>query len=282
MYYLFLIYILVTLTALFLTWQSWRYFSRMRLYKKIKSTPFSAEDEAVLQELPHYRLLPADLKKELQDSIRFFIATKEFRGVELEVTREMQLVITFYACLLQLKRQECYDNLNTIIIYPNDVIARRVEANGGIYREGDFILEGESAGGAVVIAWNEAKREALHPKGHNVIVHEMAHELDFEDGAADGIPLLVPGRYAVWSKVMYGEFEKMKAAFDKGRYLGKYEWIGSYAATNEAEFFAVVSELFFEKPWLLKKHFRDIYEVLQDFYGLNTAEIFRELEERKV
>lgn len=281
MYFLALLYMILFLMALFLLWQVWRYFSRMRLYKKIKSTPFSPEDEVFLQKLPHYRLLPYDLKKVLQDSIRFFIATKEFRGVELEVTRQMQLVIAFYACLLQIKRRECYENLKTIIIYPNDVITRRVEANGGIFREGDFVLEGESSGGSVVIAWNEAKREALHPKGHNVIVHEMAHELDFEDGAADGVPLLAIGRYAVWSQVMYKEFEKLKAAFAKGRDLGKYAWIGSYAATNEAEFFAVVSELFFEKPWLLKKHFRDIYDVLKDFYGLDTAEIFKGLEKRE-
>ncbi len=281
MYYLFLMELLFVLFALWLTWLGWGYFRRMRLWKEIQATPFPPEYEAILQKIPHYRLLPDELKRKLHDSIRFFMATKEFRGVEMAVTDEVRVTIAFYACLAQLGRQECYEGLRTIIVYPNDVVTRRVEAAGGIYREGDFVLEGESAGGTVVIAWNEAKKEAYHPRGHNVIIHELAHELDYEDGAADGVPPLAPSHYYSWTHTMFETYKKLKNAYERGRYLEKYKLLGSYAATSEAEFFAVVSELFFEKPWALKKHFPDLYNELQTFYGLDTATLFAPLEKER-
>ncbi len=278
MYFLVMIYLLLTLTALYLTWQGWRYFQRMRLWKKVSAMPFPQVYRGYIEKIPHYHVLPDVLKRKVEHSILFFIETKEFRGVYLEVTDEMRVVIAFYACLMQLGRGECYETLQTILIYPNDVITSRVEANGTIYTRGDFILEGESAGGTVVIAWHEAKREAYHPGGHNVVVHEMAHEIDFEDGSADGIPPLGPSRYYEWTHVMFKTFRKLQNAFTKGRYLDKYRLIGAYAATDEAEFFAVVSELFFEKPLSLRKHFPDVYRELKKFYNLDTAALFGALE----
>ncbi len=274
MYYLGLLQLILALLAVFLVWQGMGRFWRMRLLKQIASTPLPKSYARILSRLPQYRLLPESLKERLHLHIRYFIKTKEFRGVGLEVTEEMQVVIAFFACLLQLGREECYENLHTIIVYPSDVITRRIEDAGDIYREGDYILEGESAGGSVVIAWNEAKKEAMHPKGHNVIIHEMAHEVDFEDGAADGVPPLAAGRYAAWAQVMYGTFRQLKKAYDRGRYLEKYRLIGPYAATNEVEFFAVTSELFFQRPVMLQKNFPKVYGVLRAFYGLDTAEIF--------
>lgn len=278
MYFLFMIYFLLILFGLFLIWQGWRYIQRRRLWKKISTMPFPREYQRFLERIPHYRVLPRKLKHKIERSILFFIETKEFRGVYIDVTDEIRVVIAFYACLLQLGREECYESLNTILVYPNDVITHRVEANGGIYTKGDFILEGESAGGTVVIAWHEAKKEVYHPRKHNVIVHEMAHEIDFEDGSADGVPPLELSRYHEWTQVMFKTFRKVQDAFAKGRYLDKYKLIGAYAATNEAEFFAVVSELFFEKPLTLKKHFPEVYQELKSFYRLDTAELFGSLE----
>ena len=277
MYYLFMLQFVLALLALFLLWQSWRYFRQMRLWKRITSTPFPAEYEKIVSKVPHYRMLPEAMRRKLQEKIRFFIATKEFKGIGIEVTDEMRLIIAFYACLLQLRRDDCYDRLMTILIYPSEVIAKRIEAEGGVYREGQFLLEGESAGGTVVIAWSEARREAYHPRGHNVIVHELAHELDAEDGATDGVPPLPYGRYDGWTKVLFSNYTKLKDAFRRGRYLEKYKLIGPYAATNEAEFFAVVSELFFERPRMLKRHFPDLYRELESFYEIDTVALFGEI-----
>ena len=277
MYYLFMMTFIFALMALILVWQSIGYFRRMRLWKRIRATPLPPGYAEILQRIPHYRRLPEDLKSKIHDSIRFFIATKEFRPVDLTLSEEMQVVIAFYACLLQLGREDCFEGLHTIVIYPNDVITHRIEASGGIFTRGEFLLEGESAGGTVVVAWNEARREVYHPGKHNVIVHELAHELDYEDGAADGVPPLDRSRYYAWTQVMFKNYTRLAEHFRKGRYLEKYSLIGPYAATNEAEFFAVVSELFFEKPKSLKKHFPDIYRELEAFYGLDTAELFGDL-----
>ena len=277
MYYLVLIEIVLAFFLLFLIWQGIGYIKKQRLWQKISRTPFPEKYRRYLEHIPHYQRLPDTMKREIERSILFFMETKEFRTVDIVLTDEMKAVIAFYACLMQLGKKECYENLNTIIIYPNDVITERVRANGGIYAKEAFVLEGESAGGTVVIAWHEAKKEAYHPHNHNVIVHELAHELDYEDGVADGVPPIGYSRYKEWAEVMFGTYDRLKEAFEKGRYLEKYKLIGEYAATNEAEFFAVVCELFFEKPLTLKKHFPDIYRELYAFYGLDTALLFGRL-----
>ena len=277
MYYLVMLEILLTIFVLFLLWQGAGYLKKRRLWNKISHTPFPEEYRGYLEKIPHYRKLPEPMKREVERSILFFAETKEFRPVDIEMTDEMKVVIAFYACLMQLGKKACYENLNTIIIYPNDVVADKVRANGGIYTKEAFVLEGESAGGTVVISWHEAKKEAYHPHSHNVIVHELAHELDFEDGVADGVPPLGYSRYKEWAEVMFHTYDRLREAFEKGRYLEKYKFIGEYAATNEAEFFAVVSELFFEKPLTLKKHFPEVYRELKAFYGLDTASLFGQL-----
>jgi len=186
MYYLFLIQFLLAILSLFLFWQAIGYFRKIRLLKKIQKTPLPDTYRKILEKLPHYRALPEDLKRKLHRSILYFISTKEFIPVQLTLTEEMKVTIAFYACLMHLNLQEeCYETLHTIIIYPNDLITQQTRSNGGIFTKKEFLLEGQSAGGTVVIAWNEAKREALHPGRHNVIIHELAHELDFEEGDID-------------------------------------------------------------------------------------------------
>ncbi len=274
MYYLVLLKIISLFAGFVIIWQTGNMLYRHYLWYRIAKMPFPPEYRDYLQKIPHYWRLPENLRRKIEKSILYFISTKEFRTVDIALSDEMKVVIAFYACLMQLGQKGCYDRLKTIIIYPNDVITKRIEEEGGVYRHGTFVLEGESSGGTMVIAWNEARKEAYHPHRHNVIVHELAHELDYEDGSADGIPPLEYGRYAGWAKVMFHTWKQLRKAFEKGRYLEKYKLIGSYAAKNEAEFFAVVSELFFEKPEILKKHFPDVYRELVAFYGLDTASLF--------
>ncbi len=278
MYYLLLLQIVLGIFALFLLWQTVTYTRDLLLRKRIAHIPFPRTYLKILEHIPHYKALPEPLKTKLHRSILYFIQTKEFLAVGMELTDEMRVVIAFYACLMQLRLDEgCYPSLRTIVIYPHDVIAKEVRADGGIYTKERFILEGQSSGGTVVIAWNEARREAYHPRRHNVIVHELAHELDAQEGAFDGTPPLPPGRYQAWAEVVYPTYKRLKGAIQKGRYLDKYALLGRYAATNEAEFFAVVSELFFERPQTLKKHFPDLYRELESFYRLDTAQLFEGL-----
>jgi len=236
--------------------------------------PFPEEAGKILSRIKHYRVLNVEEKEKMERSILRFIYTKNFTGIRLEVTEEMKVIIAFYACLLLLhiETDNCYDNLHTIIIYNQPVMMERVQNNGGIFSKEQFLIDGQSANDTVVIIWHDAKREAYHPRKENVIVHEFAHEIDFMDGEIDGVPPLERSKYHEWTNVLYKEFQKLSSVALKNRDWGDYKFIGEYAATNEAEFFAVLTERFFESPKSLKKKFPDIYNELKEFYKTDPAQ----------
>ena len=219
-------------------------------------------------------------KRDIKKSIMLFINTKEFIGVHCDVTMEMKLVIAFYACLLLLhmkypvdiSKENCYENLKTLIIYPNTIITKEISSNGGIYKNERFLLEGQSTVDTVVLSWHEAKKEAYHPSHGNVIIHEFAHEIDFMDGKIDGVPPMNASKYEAWARSLSRNFIALNKVVLKNREWGKYKLLGSYASTNEAEFFAVITELFFEKPNALKEKFPDLYGELLDFYKIEFLE----------
>ena len=243
-------------------------FYKQKRLKKILAQPMKQEYQEILKGIPLYNRLNREEKNRISQSILIFINTKEFVGINIRVTDEMKIVIAFHACLLLLHIEltSCYENLATILIYPYTMVAKQVNANGGIYTKGEFLLEGQSASNTVVISWHDAKNDAYHLHENNVIVHEFAHEIDFLDGSADGIPPLPYAKYSEWAKVLSHEYNKLSAVALKNRDWGKYKLIGSYAATNEAEFFAVVTERYIEKPEALKKHFGELFEELNSFY----------------
>ncbi|MCF6205716.1 MAG: zinc-dependent peptidase [Sulfurovum sp.] len=229
----------------------------------------------ILERVPHYRKLSPDDKEKIERSILLFIHTKSFTGVKMDVTDEMKVVIAFYACLLLLHidTDNCYDNLKHIILYPSPVVLKSVRENGGIYTKEDFIIDGQSANDTVVLVWHDARREAYHLRHDNVIVHEFAHEIDYMDGQVDGVPPLEQSKYHEWTSVLFKDFQKLSDVALKERDWGKYKLLGSYAATNEAEFFAVVTERFFESPHSLKRHFPELYDELKAFYRIDPIEL---------
>lgn len=248
------------------------------LYKKAEiekyaTSPFPKKYEAVLQNIPLYQKLDAEEQEKIKHSILIFVNTKEFIGVALEITDEMRVVVAFHACvlLLHLEVSQCYENLSTIVIYPNTVIAQQVNNNGGVYTKGEFLLEGQSASGVVVLSWSDVKKDAYHLHRDNVTIHEFAHEIDFLDGEADGTPPLPSSKYHEWAQVLSQHFNRLQEVSLKNRDWGDYKLIGSYAATNEAEFFAVLTERYMETPQKLKKHFPDLYRELEDFYKLHKS-----------
>ena len=243
--------------------------------EKILALPFNEAYRKYLQTTPHYNQLTQEDKAKIEHSITLFSNTKEFIGAGIDVTAEMKVIIAFYACLLLLHKTttNCYDNLKTIIIYPNAVALDNVQASNGIYTKEKFLIDGQSANDTVIIVWNDAKKEAYHLRHDNVIVHEFAHEIDFMDGEIDGVPPIENSKYDEWSRVLFGDYKKLSDVVLKKREWGKYKLLGSYAATNEAEFFAVVTERFFESPQSLKKHFPELYKELKDFYKIETVEL---------
>ncbi|KYJ87237.1 zinc-dependent peptidase [Sulfurovum riftiae] len=273
-YYLHLLVFITAVGSAVIVFWFIRAYRKKKKLQWIASLPFSEEQRSHLKHLPQYRHLSAGERERIERSILRFIHTKTFTGVKLDVTEEMKVIIAFYACLLLLhiETENCYDNLQTIIIYNQPVVIDRVQNNGGIFSKEQFLIAGQSANDTVVIIWHDAKREAYHPRKENVIVHEFAHEIDFMDGEIDGVPPLERSKYHEWTNVLYSEFQKLNGIALKNRDWGDYKFIGEYAATNEAEFFAVLTERFFESPKSLKEKFPDLYNALKDFYRTDPAQ----------
>ncbi len=122
----------------------------------------------------------------------------------------------------------------------------------------------------MILVWDEVKRGASHPEsGHNVVYHEFAHIFDMSDGVADGTPELHSlDQYRTWATVFSQAFFELGSLSEKG----KKTFLDPYGARNEAEFFAVATELFFDQPVKLQKKHGALYDALAGFYLQDTAE----------
>jgi len=247
---------------------------KRRRRERIRAQPFPPEWLAIIQRnVPMYgRLSKAD-RNELLCRVLVFIAEKNFEGAGgLELTDEIRVTIAAQACmlLLRLDDDDYYPRLRSIVVYPAAYRVPREEGDGGIVREDHAVHLGESWGhGAVVLSWNSARHGAADPRdGKNVILHEFAHQLDQEDGAADGTPELDRlAFYAPWARVLSEHY----LALRKAARTGRKTLLDHYGATNGAEFFAVASECFFERPVQLRTRHPELYEELSGYYGQDPA-----------
>ena len=277
-YNLALIYLFIALSTMTLGIYIFAWYIKRRQENFLSILPFKSAHRKLLQKTPHYNNLSDDDKAKIERSIILFAYTKDFVGVGLDVTDEMKVIIGFYACLLLLhvKGANCYENLQTIIIYPTAVAVNNIHNNGGIYTKEQFVIDGQSTSDTVVLIWHEARREAYHLRHNsNVIIHEFAHEIDFLDGEIDGVPPIEQSKYHEWTQVLFSDYEKLSEVTRKNRDWGRYKLLGSYAATNKAEFFAVVTERFFESPHHLKRTFPELYNEFESFYNTDTITLVK-------
>ncbi|MFH1222969.1 MAG: M90 family metallopeptidase [Pseudomonadota bacterium] len=243
--------------------------------KKIMSLPLNPEWAKILnRNLSIYKVLPPDIKEQLHNLMKVFIAEKNFEGCGgIEMNEEIKVTVSAQACMLLLNRRPSfYPGLSSIIIYPSSFFAKDVE-----YVSPDHYIKsitpriGESwKSGMVILAWDHVKNGAMDmDDGHNVVFHEFAHQLDEEDEKkADGVPVLRrPSSYLTWARVFLKEFRKLK----KEIFLNKETVIDDYGSKSPAEFFAVVTEAFFEKPVQLKTKHPALYNILRDYYNLDPA-----------
>jgi Mlc titration factor MtfA (ptsG expression regulator) len=249
-------------------------FFQRRRRQRLRSAPFPpAWLEVIEKNVPFHACLPDDDRRELQGLVQVFLAEKHFEGCGgLELTDEIRVTIAAQACLLLLHRQtDDFPRLITILVYPTAYVARSVEPiGGGTVLEGETVRLGEAwKGGVVVVSWDEVRAIALGlAYGRNLVLHEFAHLLDMEDGAADGTPVLEGrGQYESWTRVLGEEYERLR----RQSALGRYTVLDEYGATNPAEFFAVATESFFEKPGVLQKRHPQLYEELKAFYRQDPA-----------
>jgi len=242
--------------------------------KKLLAAMFPDEYVRIIEKnVPLYRRLSDSLKRELGGLIKVFLAEKYFEGCGgLEITDEIKVTIAAQACMLLLNRKTKYfPKLRTILVYPHTYVAKTISSGGGLVVEGRSVRLGESwQSGPVVLAWDSVTGGTSNAAdAQNVVIHEFAHQLDQEDGAADGAPILEHrSRYRAWAEVLSAEYEALqKKKKSRGRSV-----MSKYGATNPAEFFAVATETFFEKPRQMQKRHPELYEELKDYYKLDPGE----------
>lgn len=225
----------------------------------------------------YYSLLPNDQQARLQEITRILIAEKHWEGCGgLLLTDEMKVTIAAQAAVLVLGFEaDYYPNVETILVYPSGFLVTTTRPETGrVLREDLLPLSGEAAlRGPVIVSWSDA----LHGgrsfgDGRNVVLHEFAHKLDMRDGAADGAPYLRDAAQVErWAIVMSAEY----AALVEQTQAGEPTLIDPYGATNAAEFFAVTTECFFERPQQMQRLHSELYGVLRDYYRQDPAELFR-------
>lgn len=249
---------------------------KKRRRKRLAAQPFPNEWLAIIKRnVPLYSRLPVEDQKELQRHILIFIAEKQFEGCGgLQITDEIKVTIAAQACILLLHRQtDYYPGLPSILVYPSSYIAHDVQRSvGGVVMEGSEERLGESwHHGSVVLSWNDVRRSAadVHD-GHNVVLHEFAHQLDSSGGKGDNTPVLESSStYIAWARILEKDYETLR--YDVSR--DRPTFLDEYGSVDPAEFFAVVTEHFFEKPKELLRIHPELYQELKRFYQQDPARL---------
>ncbi|XOZ34505.1 zinc-dependent peptidase [Halomonadaceae bacterium KBTZ08] len=248
-------------------YQDWRRNRQLR-------HPFPSHWRALLNtQVPLYRQLPPQLRNQLEQRVQIFLAEKTFYGCDgFEVDETVRLTIAGHACLLIVARNiSDFDAIHSILVYPDQYYVRSLESDGITVSASNQIRAGEASNrGQVVLAWTDCEEGAIHPDGaHNVILHEFAHQLDYLDGTADGAPPLSGEQARHWQETMSRAYQDLRRSI---RFHRK-PWLDAYGATEPAEFFAVLTETFFQQPGHLNAKQPDVYQTLCGFFRLDPLKL---------
>jgi MtfA peptidase len=247
--------------------------ARRRRRDALLAQPLSREQREIVERLvPLVGRLPHPLRLALEGKINLFLDQITFRGQNgVEVSEEMRLSIAAQACLLIVNSPVWYDTLRNVLIYPSAFLTHRPTHDGYIVNENRHATLGESwVRGPVILSWDQALHGGLDAEdGHNVVIHEFAHQLDGMSGHTNGIPILRKGQaYAGWEKVMLDAYhDHVERVQSGGRTL-----IDPYGATNHEEFFAEAIVTFFEKPRMLKREMPALYGQLAKLLAVDPAQ----------
>jgi Mlc titration factor MtfA (ptsG expression regulator) len=247
---------------------------RQRRRDEIRAQPFPSEWERILRErFPLYASLPAADRDELKGHIHVFLDEKNFDGCDgFEITDNVRVTISAYACLLLLHRDTDYfPTMQSILVYPTTFLVDVAEA------EDDWVVSeytedraGESWDlGPVVLSWDDVLDSTSEDAvGYNVVLHEFTHQLDLENGEVDGVPKLSSNdEYDAWADAFNTAYDRFIADIDAGR----RSVLDEYGAEGPPEFFAVAVEAFFEMPSELRRGYPRVYESLKGYFGQDPA-----------
>ena len=259
--------LLLTLATLLLigAWLSQRWRLERRRQRLHAATFPAAWRRILRRRVPAVARLPNHLQQALKRHIQVFIAEKPFIGCQgLEISDEHRVVIAAQACMLLLghDRPDYYPLLRQVLVYPEAFVVQREQALGaGLVQVQRRAMGGESwSQGQVILSWSDVLAGAADPAdGQNVTLHEFAHQIDQDKGIANGRPWLAsPRARRRWAAEMDAAFARRQAQ--------PSAVIDAYAATDPAEFFAVVTELFFERPQALADEAPAVYAELAALY----------------
>lgn len=223
--------------------------------------------ETLAQRVPHLRLLDAAQRALLEQRVQVFLAGKRFVGCAgLAVTGEMRVLIAGLACLLTLRPQaRVFPRMHSVLVYPDAFLVPQEHADElGLVSEQAEERVGESwSGDRVILSWPEVE-SALAGDAVNVVAHEFAHQLDDQKAGAEGAPASVDA--ARWAAVMRDEYERLQRH-------RRPPVLDPYGAESPAEFFAVATEAYFQRGAELQRHHPALYELLRDYFLLDTAQM---------
>jgi Mlc titration factor MtfA (ptsG expression regulator) len=227
----------------------------------------------LVNNVAHYRLLDSEEQTSLRNDSRVLVAEKNWEGCGgLTLSDEMKVTIAAQAALMLLGREHDYfRRVPTILVYPSTFV---IPADEGLEeRQWEIAATGQAVPrGPVILAWDAVLAEGREPSlGRNVVIHEFAHQLDFLVGSIDDPSLGDPELEQRWREVMPTEYRALVRALDRGRPT----LLGEYAGTDEREFFAVASEIFFTRPDQLQQRHAELYRLMADFYRLEPVQWFR-------
>jgi Mlc titration factor MtfA (ptsG expression regulator) len=226
-----------------------------------------------LARLPFMAILDDDELARLRDKVVLFLDAKSIVGARGHIVTPLQrVVIAAQACVLVLNLDlALYDGFENVIVYEGEFVPEwEWEDEAGVVHVNDAPLAGEAmAGGPVVLSWADVEASAdWETAGMNLVIHEFAHKIDMSNGDANGCPPLPADMpVAIWRETLTAAYEHFC-----GRVAcGDAKVIDAYASENPAEFFAVLSEVFFAEPALLAYEYPDVYQQFAMFYQQDPA-----------
>ncbi len=268
-----LLWILVAVAAALvaLCWPSLR-------LRRALAQPFPDAWRAIVaRNLPPFAALNAGQQQSLLQRVRQFLLEKRFFGCDgFAITDEVRLTIAANAALLLLNRPgPLFPGLDYVLVYPAEFLVDVVEVDeaGVEHRDERQARAGESWNqGKIILSWRDIAWDVGHwGDGQNVVLHELAHQLDEMYGGVDGIPRLADAaQHRSWEQLLRAEFDFHCAVVERADSgLGEEPFFDPYGASGPHEFFAVITEAFFEQPEAFSAGHVQLYEALTHFYGVD-------------